>query len=335
MKIFFFNRKKYDYMQASLTEGLIDLGHDVVGYFMANYCHSSHELKNWEDLSGYDLVIFGESQVKYLKRLGGFRSSFPGRVVCLDGADDAKIRFKGYLYADFYFKRELNKLAFESSFLDGMIYPISFAIEKRYLFERKFVAQQDLDFVCMMNLSTNSKRKNIHQFLKQYFLSTRFNTYIGVTGERAYGSEPHPLDTPIYYSKLGGSRVALSMHGAGQDCARYWEILASGALLISQKITNKVVDLPKDGEHCYYFDSILQLEKILDFVFSNPDNVKTVAERGRKFSLLHHTTQARAAYFLNKLMSRRMNAVHKMIGFMKIACYNVIVFLQSKRTAAI
>jgi hypothetical protein len=234
-----------------------------------------------------------------------------------------------------YFKRELNQIISRSNFLHSSILPISFAIEKRYCLGKELASKRDLDFVCMMNLNTNPYRKEVQEFLDQYFLNEQLNTYVGMTGERAYGSESYPLETPIYYSKLAGSRIALSMHGAGQDCARYWEILASGALLISQRMTNHVVNEPIDGEHCYYFDSISELEKVLNFVFANPELVERVAKNGSEFSLEYHSSKARAAYFLGGLMSYKVSIYSKLIGLIKILYYNFMVSWQLKRIVAI
>lgn len=102
-----------------------------------------------------------------------------------------------------------------------------------------------------------------------------------------------------YLQQLNNSRASISIPGGGFDTLRFWEILGQGSLLISKRIAIEMPFPLKEGVHYVAFDTLDELEKILKWLYANPDDADKIRRSGHEFAMKHHTSDARAKYFLD------------------------------------
>ena len=103
-----------------------------------------------------------------------------------------------------------------------------------------------------------------------------------------------------YHDLLERSKLALSIRGGGFDTVRYWEIVASKALLVSEEPDIWIPDNFEHGKHAVFCKS--DLSDLMDLIekFSRDDAAREeLAEKGYRHLLRHHTCERRAEYFLD------------------------------------
>jgi hypothetical protein len=108
-----------------------------------------------------------------------------------------------------------------------------------------------------------------------------------------------------YHDALHDSRASISFPGAGYDTARFWEILAAGALLISKGIQIEMPDPPVAGEHYVAFETLPELDDAIEFVRANPAEADAIRRRGQELALAKHSPDAHAAWFVDRLRAVR------------------------------
>ena len=104
-----------------------------------------------------------------------------------------------------------------------------------------------------------------------------------------------------YLTWLNAHRASVSFPGAGFDTARFWEILASGALLLSKRIS---LDLPVpliDGVHYVGFDSLDELDQAVEFALSDSSEVDAIRANRYAVAIGQYSTAAMARRLLNAL----------------------------------
>lgn len=104
-----------------------------------------------------------------------------------------------------------------------------------------------------------------------------------------------------YYRQLNNSRASISIPGAGFDTLRFWEILGQGSLLISKRIAIEMPYPLMEMEHYVAFDTLEELEDILDWLYKKPEEADNIRRRGYEYAREQHTSQARARYFLETI----------------------------------
>jgi SAM-dependent methyltransferase len=292
MKIAYVNPAVYDYLAATLIEGLVALGHEVVlSQAAAQGTHLPDEQFRAAAETA-DLVVVGSN--------AGVRSHLVQdvanpRKVFVDGGDSQDFAVTNNIRFKAVFKRELNRCFREAA--DQRIFPLPFAAEQRYLSNEVFAKDLHVSFIA--NMGTNPWRHSIHQRLQNLHLP---GVVSGTTNERAY-SETRPkseaIETPLYRQLLRRSRISVSVAGAGYDTARFWEILAARAMLFTQQLDIVIPQGFTDGHDCVTFRSLDEFDEKLVFYMNRPELVAQIAERGHQRLLAHHTTQARAQQFLD------------------------------------
>jgi len=295
MKIVFINTPIFDYMTAGLIEGLTALGHDVACSEASNYGRALPDVDLRQRAEQADLIIVG-SNANVRHHL--LQSVANPRKVFVDGGDSASLAVPPSIRFKAVFKRELcreDRVA-QADF----IRPLPFAAERRY-----FVPPQPRDILVsfIANMGTNPLRNSIHQRLQN-----RKNLAIvsGSTNERTYSvsaPQPLPISTPSYYQVLARSLISVSVPGMGYDCARYWEIPAAGAMLLTYEPDIVIPNGFRDGVDCATFASLDEFESKLKFYTAKPERAVKVAEKGHQRLLAHHTTERRAAWFLDHAMA--------------------------------
>ncbi len=289
MKIVCIISPRYDYLTATLVEGLLDLGHEVIASENSNYATKSPDRTIRREAERADFIIVCSNRKVRTWLVDDVEN--PNKVY-VDGSDYQAFQVYPHLRFKLIFKRELNKCWRNKK--NEKVYPLPFAAEKRHL--RHSVLHRDLSVLFAANLSTNTLRYGIYQRLLNREDSSIF---CGNTGECACSkSKGHPIETPKYENLLCRSQIGVNVAGTGYDCARYWEVPASGALLFTQELDIIIPHPFTDGVNCVVFKTADEFNEKLDSLLSNRALVEQIAFAGHEHLVRYHTSRERAAYFL-------------------------------------
>lgn len=290
MKIFYVNTPVYDHLTATLVEGLQELGCEVLASEASNYARKLDDGQIAAYAEQADLIVIG-TNVRVRSDL--VRDVRNPRKVFVDGDDFQGIHPPQGIGLKMIFKRELGR-----SYPDpaaAHVFPLPFAAERRYFVEP---VDKDILITFLADLQGNPLRFSVYQRL----VNMRHpQVMAGMTGERAYTNPPRPLpaDTPVYRNALARSVISINVPGLGYDCGRYWEILAAKAMLFTFDPDIFIPEAFSDGVDCVSFRTFEEFDDKLAFYSSRIDAAAAIAERGHQRLLAHHTTRARAAYFLD------------------------------------
>ena len=289
LKIACFVPPHYDYLASTLVEGLMGLGHICAGLEEANYIEKLNKTKFKFFLKSCDLIIIFQGGSVNCKFLDGTGSTVK---VFVDGSDLPSISEMPDVTFNYVFKREL--LAVINLNHSQIMYPLQFGIETRYQKVQKTEFKWSISFVGSMS---NFQRLAVQEYLKSLNDPSIFT---GTTGERAYnGSAGLPLPTPKYFDLLNNSFASIDIPGLGWDCGRKREILGSGALLIQFRSELIYSTRLIENEHFIGFSSLDELNKIILNIRNDLSHYNKIRKDGYKFALKHHSSKARAIYFLD------------------------------------
>lgn len=290
MKIIYVNTTIYDFMTATVIEGLTNLGHTVLCSESSNYgLAAPHDILIREAPAAH-LVILGSNLGVNFDLFARLQSD---RKIHIDGGDHAHLALAPDLGIRAVFKRELNSSA---KLEPGTpIFPLPFAAEDRYFPTEP--PRKDLALSFLANMNTNPLRYSIHQRIAA--LRHEDPIVSGSTNECSYnGRNGHALATPRYRGILLRSRISINVPGAGYDCARYWEIPAAGAMLMTWEPDIAIPDGFTDGVDCVTFSSLGEFDEKARYYLGRADLAGVIARRGFERVSRHHTTRARAQYLL-------------------------------------
>ncbi len=294
MNILYINSPIYDYLTATLIEGLRQLGHNVACSEASNYGEKLADEKVPEFAERADLIVVGSNVGVRSSLVQGVRNS---RKVFVDGSDNQECSVVTDIRFKVVFKRELNRCLIEAA--EQYILPLPFAAELRYFSDGTI--NKDLLVTFLANMRTNPLRYSVHQRLRNL---RNPQIISGTTNERSYSSNnasANAQETPNYRQLLQRSLISVNVAGAGYDCARFWEILAARAMLFTQESDIIIPDGFTDGVDCVTFRSLPEFEEKMIYYLSRLELVKEIAERGHQRLLAHHTSRARAEYFLTQV----------------------------------
>ncbi len=281
----------YDYLTATLMEGLQELGHEIISSENSNYTQSTPDRKLRKLSESADLIIVGSNKKVRTELIED--SDNPNKIF-IDGTDGQEFCVYPHILFKMVFKRELNKCWNNST--GEPIFPLPFAAEKRYFCNTPNKRSTKVLFAA--NMKVNPMRYSIHQRLTN---RNDPDIFCGSTGEVAYRKKKclgTPIETPKYRKLLSQTQIGINVAGAGYDCARYWEILASGALLMTQEIDITIPNPFTDGINCVTFKSLDEFDEKLGHLLSRPSSISEKAESGYNHLIKFHTTAKRAEYFL-------------------------------------
>lgn len=320
LRVLFLGRGVYDYLEATITEGLMRNRAEVFGIHKANYIEQLATLPL--DISTYDIVFTNKENRRKLPAGGG--GSLPP-VIFVDGRDDPFINPIGLIRSRMYLKRELLRVPFRPKSLRQM----GFGVETRYVSNAAVPVWENrkIDIFCGMSTETNKSRLHYLKLIRSIGSRLGLEVFAGTTGERAYDNKTGgPIPTPRYHQALENSKVSISLFGAGQDCARFWETLSKGALLVAERPTLNVNSNPVHGRHCLYFRSPLELERIVLRVFNEPLWASDIARLGQEWALTNRSTSQLVGETLSSLpaAATRANGVFR---FLWSVVYNLTAAL--------
>jgi hypothetical protein len=290
MKIVYVNCRIYDFTTATLIEGLNNLGHTVLCSETSNYGTAVAPEVLLDEARSADLAVLGSNLGVNLDLFARLRND---RKVYVDGSDQQSVALPHNAGIRAIFKRELSRAAQLEP--DAPVFPMPFAAEDRYF--APAIPPKDIALSFLANMHTNPLRHSIHQRIGR--IRHPAPILSGSTGESSYnGANGTPLLTPRYREVLLRSRIGVNVPGAGYDCARYWEILAAGAMLLTWEPDIVIPEAFSDGIDCVTFASLGEFDDKASYYLGRPDLVETIARRGFERLCAHHTTRARAQYFL-------------------------------------
>lgn len=290
LNILYINSENYDYLTATLIEGLNALSHIVKCAENSNYGNKLPEEKLTVFAECADLIVVGSgarSNLDFIKNI------LNKKIVYVDGSDHQSIEIPDGIPFKAIFKREL--CCADNSCSDRFIFPLPFAAEKRYFSSQR---KKDILVSFLANMNMNPLRQSIHTRLQ---IRNQVGIISGSTKERAYSpsdAKPFPIETPGYHELLSRSMISINVPGFGYDCARFWEILAARAMLMSYTPDIVIPHSFQDGVNIVTFSSIPEFEDKLEFYLERPALVSSIANKGYEHLCTYHTTKCRAEQFL-------------------------------------
>ncbi len=290
MIISYLNTPAYDYLTATLIEGLIELGHTVYTSELSNYGLRLKRKDFIAEANKSDLLIIGSNRnVKY-NYLNYIKNS---KTVFVDGSDSSYLNFNFEYPVNLIFKREYLS---HVNYSNQTVIPLQFAAEKRY-FSKDFVAKDiDISFLAANN---NFLREAINNILSSKY---KLNSITQHTGEISYsGASGNPFENPKYFNILSRSKIVVNIPGRGWDCGRFWEAISNKALVITYKLDIVMPNPFIEGKHILCFNSLDDFIAKIEYCLSNPIDVRNMANEAYKHLIEFHTSKKRAEYFLKQI----------------------------------
>lgn len=293
--------KRYDFLVATLVQGLKNLGHEVYGWKACRQNYLDPHINQPFD-------VFIQTSVRRSSRQ---RINKP--KVLLYGADTGTDRISLYeaptphlADVDIVFLRDYR------GGVKGKVFPMNFGIEDRYYCctdqAIKPLAERRFDLIFMGRRDCPGRDAFLTELTR--LLPTTYEYIIGghwyTTPDGVWSNvvSGHCTHCNGYYTILSDAKIVLSPMGAGPDCGRHWEAFASGGVpLIEFMPTVMVPPRPRDGMDCCYFKDARECASIVDHLLRNLDEAQRIADTGFATGKKHHTTTARARYFLEVLES--------------------------------
>jgi len=273
-------------------EGLQELGHEIISSENSNYTKKTPEGKLRKTAENADLIIVGANQRVRTWLVEDIENT---NKIFIDCNDQQGFNVYPHILFKAVFKRELNQKWQNTT--NEPIFPLPFAAEKRYFCNNQ--ALRNIKLLFAANMDANTMRYSIYQRLKN---KNNPDFFIGTTGETAYLKKKclgTPIETPKYRTLLSKTQIGINIAGAGYDCARYWEILAAGALLMTQELDITIPHPFTDELNCIIFKSLDDFDMKLEQLLEKESMIKEISEAGYQHLLRYHTTAERATYLLD------------------------------------
>jgi hypothetical protein len=273
---------KSDYLTNTVLDGLIDLNDGVLKIDFVTTCGypSPFDIKKYEKKES-DFIEFAKDADKILFFWGKNNTNYAlaekiglwKKTIFIDGSElgknnrfDLKLHnavisgeYKGIGSIDFdllnkchsYYRRE-------KPYLNG-IKPFPFGIERRYRNDFSENKIRDIDFTCIFGQDEfPSLRKEARDYLEKFCKRNSFSYHTRKTNGFSFFNTNKNAGREEFYDILSRSKVGISIGGGGYDTARFWEVLGSGAVLLTEKI-----DIYNNDSRLKY-DRIFQFEPNLD-----------------------------------------------------------------------
>ena len=290
MDIAFLNTPVYDYLTATLIEGLKELGHKVYTSENSNYGNFLSRKKFIAFANKSDMFLIGSNifvKYDYLKYINN------KKTIYIDGSDSSLININFTHPINLLFKREYLKNCFLK---ENLIFPLPFAAEKRYFKNNQIIKDIDISFLATTN---NFLRESVKNILNCKYKKHSITDH---TKEVSYSSiYGLPQENPIYFDILSRSKVAINIPGYGWDCGRYWEAISNKAFLLTYKLEIEIPNSFEEGKHFMSFSNLSEFDEKISFCINNPEIIEKMTNEAYNHLLNYHTSKKRAEYFLNTI----------------------------------
>lgn len=287
-----------------------------------------------------DLVIVSSPRrgaIEALNRMAALAPLPP--LVLLDGEDDGTVRadLAERLGAGLYFKRELKAAGTTNGGrwrigrspvqgrLDGRVHPLPFSVTPDML-SPVSADSRDVD-ISFLGRASHRKRVRAVNLLRRT-AGIRFEgglylapsdrrsklaeSWLGIVAAKLVGDPQAPvsaqhskLDADHYKALLRRSKMGLSIRGGGFDTVRYWEIVATRTLLVSEPPDIVIPHNFEHGRHVMFCRHDLRdLPTIVRRLRDDEATRHRMVEAAYQHLLAYHTSERRAAYLLDLCRTR-------------------------------
>jgi hypothetical protein len=182
--------------------------------------------------------------------------------------------------------------------------PLPFGIESKYVAYLPGM-KKDIDFVCVFGQEDYPPlRKQVRLALEEFCKKNSFSCRTGQTRGLFSDIYSEPARRR-FYKTLARAKVGISVSGGGFDTVRFWEILANGCLVLTEKI-----DIYEEGSKALDYKCITQfndfndfgekLEKVAAFLKDGYDSVDTRNDMAEEYGkiMVMHSSKARVMMIL-------------------------------------
>jgi len=320
MKILYINRAKFDYLQDLVYTGLVKLlgSWNIIEYPW----HIKHHInfrpypKNLGKAKGvffqsiltsfnkndYNMVIVASCHPDTLKLYFDILKTIPSNVktVFLDGGDMPEIagdlnRIGGNdIYNeiikirkfDFIFKREylLNQK------YDSNVYPLPFCFNYDHIPSISSSFKYDVAFWAVESDPIRTKVLNL---IENKYDCKNNGTIKNQTMKK------YKRKGKFYLQELSACKINLNFRGAGWDTLRFWEVLALGGFIISQKPQIKIENDFTHGVNIVYCkDDLSDLLELCNYYLENENERIKIGQNAKIHIEQFHTDIHRAKRIL-------------------------------------
>jgi len=181
------------------------------------------------------------------------------------------------------------------------MWPLPFAAEPFYFNYTREGVEKDINISCTLVPRGWGVRESINELVRNLNIS---NTVVGsiTKGNAITGSDDKSKEE--YFRVLARSKISIAYPGGGFDTGRFWEILASQALLFSPPIRIKMPRPFLEFKHFVPYNNLSQLKTRLLYYLDHEQERKRIADAGYRHLLKYHTTKERAKYLLDMILRR-------------------------------
>lgn len=109
------------------------------------------------------------------------------------------------------------------------------------------------------------------------------------------------FDNEQYQKFTASAKICVNAHGGGQDCMRFWEIMAAGAACFTQKFDIVMPHPYTDGWNMIEFSTVEEFKDKAKQFLECPEMLERIALAGYKHTKKYHTCKARAQYILENM----------------------------------
>jgi ADP-heptose:LPS heptosyltransferase len=324
MKVLFICSRGFDYIQDLTYRGLArSLGSRSVRDYPWNkkyhiplwayprnigYTQDSFSLTNFFSVEHADVVILGAAKSDAFRMFMRIvpKIARESTLVLLDGGDSEELcgdlRRDGCYYLfeqaesirpfDLIFKREMHEYLTYAARVRS--YPLTFGgklrvapIDKRY----------DVAFWGVESTPTRT--------FALTKLEPHFDCRLNGT-KRGYSLDSYRRKGSSYLHDLSQCKVALNFRGAGDDTLRFWEILAMGSFLLTERPRNHIFKPFIDHKHFVCFnDDLGDLLEKCSYYLKHERERETIARAGHEHFLENHTLKHRIKLLLEAIVGHR------------------------------
>jgi hypothetical protein len=295
----------YEYLQATIVEGLTLLGHNVYGW---------NEKKKEQDTRNYKKPYGGQQIDYFIDAHPSIQQTnnwdYTPRILLwpYDWGDNNPFDPSRFKY-DAAFIRDYRGLKNDP----GNVFPINYGIEQRYFCavnqEDKAIIERNWD-VLFTGDNVGRRGKMLKMLNKSMKKNGPFNVSLGL----GYSFIEEPDDywcqwvngrfchCNDYFRALANSKINLSFGGSGPDCGRHYEVMASHGLPLIEKSDAIGIEPSFQSafpELTFFHDAELR-DKALYYV-TNLDEAQELADRVFEFAKTTQTSKQRALYMLRCL----------------------------------
>jgi len=183
-------------------------------------------------------------------------------------------------------------------------FPISYSLAEQFLLTgvaaSAFTSDRVHPITCTLRPSGRGTdvRKQVLEWTKQ--AASRWRLKNVIAGEVDHGGRKS-LQNKNYLTKMRESQIVVTCNPAGwEGDSRTWEALASGALVMVDRLRTPTLHPLIDGVHVAFYDPTNQTDfnTKLKFYLDHPDIARRIGEQGYVYALRYHRTVSRADYLL-------------------------------------